>query len=463
MRCSRHAAGVRGGTQHYAIQGWSSEASTSTSGTDFVVVANGITITGSADGDVTVDGTDAVDTLTLIQQEGDLAVLWFDETPLVLLSQTYGGVTVNLGGSGDFFEARYVDAFVGGLEVNGGNGDDWIYGSYGPDVLRGDDGDDSLYGDDGDDTLYGGDDDDILYGHAGDDTLYGGAGTDELYGGDDDDTLYGYTETDAGSTTDHVYGESGRDKLFATGYLYGGEDYDSLRGGDEKDRLFGHSGTDLGTVDDFCEFGPGDDVLGCLNNATSALSNQMWSGRMYSGTEYLADGYTPSRAAFMTDYYTGVYSDVVAYDDTFAYSYFLYTRVLNESGYDIEVYAALSFYAGTDWYPLHWADNYNELLDMKDGDAVTAVYTADLASHEGDTWLDEIISDGFKLGLIVSCNGVNHAFTEDTIREPRDTNDDYWTIVITPEACESASDNSWEGSFYYGLGQDEEALAAAMD
>ncbi|MCB9990735.1 MAG: type I secretion C-terminal target domain-containing protein [Rhodospirillales bacterium] len=65
--------------------------------------------------------------------------------------------------------------------LNGGSGDDWLYGWGGNDDLTGGNGNDKLFGQDGDDTMDGGDDDDILIGAAGSDTLQGGDGNDILY------------------------------------------------------------------------------------------------------------------------------------------------------------------------------------------------------------------------------------------------------------------------------------------
>ena len=83
--------------------------------------------------------------------------------------------------------------------LNGGDGNDVLYGYGGNDVLNGDNNDDILYGGDDNDTLNGGSGIDVLYGQNGDDTLdggvgndilYGGAGNDILSGGDGDDTIY---------------------------------------------------------------------------------------------------------------------------------------------------------------------------------------------------------------------------------------------------------------------------------
>jgi Ca2+-binding RTX toxin-like protein len=66
--------------------------------------------------------------------------------------------------------------------IDGGNGDDRLYGSYGVDTLIGGAGNDTLYGYNGDDIMTGGDGSDYLYGGNDNDTLYGGNGIDMLYG-----------------------------------------------------------------------------------------------------------------------------------------------------------------------------------------------------------------------------------------------------------------------------------------
>ncbi|MCA9539884.1 MAG: hypothetical protein KC620_13395 [Myxococcales bacterium] len=70
----------------------------------------------------------------------------------------------------------------GADELQGGDGDDWIYGYGGNDTIWGGDGPDKLRGGEGDDKIYGNDGDDKLEGQDGADRLEGGPGNDELYG-----------------------------------------------------------------------------------------------------------------------------------------------------------------------------------------------------------------------------------------------------------------------------------------
>jgi len=140
--------------------------------------------------------------------------------------------------------------------VDGGTGDDTIFGGDDDDVLHGGTGVDQIYGGIDEDTisggrhgdlLYGEDGDDVIYGYNTDDTLNGGEGSstlpldgdlDYLSGGAGDDTLYG------GSQNDTLSGGEGAD------VMYGGEDEDwfvDLTAGDNVDG--GESGNDLDTLD----------------------------------------------------------------------------------------------------------------------------------------------------------------------------------------------------------------------
>ncbi len=93
--------------------------------------------------------------------------------------------------------------------INGGNGNDIIYGG---------DGDDILNGGNGNDIIYGGDGDDFLKGASGDDTLYGEAGNDFLEAGYDDDIVM-----HGGTGLDRYRGSEGNDTMY-----FDQEDFSSL-------------------------------------------------------------------------------------------------------------------------------------------------------------------------------------------------------------------------------------------
>ena len=135
--------------------------------------------------------------------------------------------------------------------IQGGYGDDTIYGMDDADTIHGDQGDDLIYGGvdndsmlggDGDDTIYGGHGNDFADGSTGDDVIFGGIGDDTLSGGLGDDTLSG----DEGN--DVLTGEDGDDLLSGgTGNddLDGGVNNDTLLGGTGADTLTGGFGRDL--------------------------------------------------------------------------------------------------------------------------------------------------------------------------------------------------------------------------
>ncbi len=86
--------------------------------------------------------------------------------------------------------------------LDGGAGNDQIYGDGGDDILSGGDNDDLIFGGSGADTIDGDAGADTLDGDAGDDILDGGAGNDNVYGGNGDDAL------DGGANNDTLYGDS---------------------------------------------------------------------------------------------------------------------------------------------------------------------------------------------------------------------------------------------------------------
>ena len=89
---------------------------------------------------------------------------------------------VRLGGGDDTFVAAPWDDVQPRVLVDGGAGNDTIYGSTNSDDIDGGPGDDRFYGLDDVDDLDGGDGADFIVGGAGDDGLVGGAGVDTVYG-----------------------------------------------------------------------------------------------------------------------------------------------------------------------------------------------------------------------------------------------------------------------------------------
>lgn len=75
--------------------------------------------------------------------------------------------------------------------LNGGAGNDSIFGHEGNDTLSGEADDDYVDGGTGDDGLYGGGGADVLYGFAGNDWIDGGDGNDSISGDEGIDGLFG--------------------------------------------------------------------------------------------------------------------------------------------------------------------------------------------------------------------------------------------------------------------------------
>jgi Ca2+-binding RTX toxin-like protein len=181
------------------------------------------------------------------------------------------GIDTLNGGAGDdtLYGGDGDDLLNGGIDndtLYGGYNDDILNGGAGDDVLYGDNGVDTLNGDDGDDELHGGSGNDTLNGGVGNDTLYGDSGNDILNGGDGDDILYGVT----GNNT--LNGDAGNDTL------YGGDSNSTLNGGDGKDILYGGTWSDILNGDD------GDDEL------HGAGSSDTLNGGVGDDTLYGGDG-----------------------------------------------------------------------------------------------------------------------------------------------------------------------------
>lgn len=151
---------------------------------------------------------------------------------------------------------------VTSVVINGGDGDDTIFGSADiGDTIFGSDGDDSIMAGNGTDRIEGGDGHDTISGGqglntilAGDghDLVVSGAGSDSIDGGDGDDIL------SAGAGNDTVDGGDGAD------LLNGNDGNDVITGGFGDNTLQGDAGQDTitgGANGDLISGGVGDDVL----------------------------------------------------------------------------------------------------------------------------------------------------------------------------------------------------------
>lgn len=91
----------------------------------------------------------------------------------------------------------YLYGNGGADNLSGGNGNDYIDGWYEDDVISGGDGDDQLLGWYGDDTISGGAGNDMIYGEWGNNTLTGDDGIDTINSFDGNDTIDGGADKDS--------------------------------------------------------------------------------------------------------------------------------------------------------------------------------------------------------------------------------------------------------------------------
>jgi VCBS repeat-containing protein len=112
---------------------------------------------------------------------------------LVIVNDNVTGTVV--AGGGD--DVMWIRPGTGTHHLDGGPGNDAIYGNAGNDILDGGGGNNFVSGGDGNDTIIGGANNDILLGGNGNDTITGGNGTNVLFGGDGNDILTGGGNDDA--------------------------------------------------------------------------------------------------------------------------------------------------------------------------------------------------------------------------------------------------------------------------
>lgn len=156
-------------------------------------------------------GTDAGDTLAAgqngvsLNSDGDVDVT-FDVLP--------GSIELQGGEGADFLTGRGGFgaglAYAGSLGVEGGNADDQLDGGNGDDTISGGSGNDTVTAFGGADAIDGGAGNDTLSGSDGNDTIVGGAGVDSLIGGFDTDVL----QADDDEADSQIHGGPGTDTAY---------------------------------------------------------------------------------------------------------------------------------------------------------------------------------------------------------------------------------------------------------
>lgn len=196
-------------------------------------------------GALLVQGTNGADQVRLTQYDTRTDLLTFqhrtDGSAYQYASYRLSGISKILfrGEAGKDSFTYTVGNFAGValpvMDLDGGAGDDVLYGGPRNDVLRGGPGKDELQGLAGVDILEGGADGDRLHGADGDDLLCGGTGNDTLYGNAGADWLFG------GGESGDVYSDARADRvirgLCAMSPLVG--DWD----GDGRDTVGGYIGS----------------------------------------------------------------------------------------------------------------------------------------------------------------------------------------------------------------------------
>ncbi|MEM1062673.1 MAG: calcium-binding protein, partial [Planctomycetota bacterium] len=197
-------------------------------------------------GELTVTGTSAADTLTLLDVGGYMAI--DDGSTTVSTGHQVAAVTGLIVNAGDGNDVITIDASLGTIPATllGEAGDDTLTGGSGDDVIKGGAGADALSGGDGDDVLNY-DSDDATLG-----SLDGGGGHDEA---ETEWHAAAGTLAIAGTDLEVINGTQQDDVLDATGVTYsvtlkGGGGADVLIGGDGDDTLeYDNDDATLGTLD----------------------------------------------------------------------------------------------------------------------------------------------------------------------------------------------------------------------
>jgi phospholipase/lecithinase/hemolysin len=172
-----------------------------------------------------VGGTSGNDRIRMASGGDDSVYVYVNATRLGPFELPADARAVVFGHDGN--DWLYAGSLRRSVILDGGSGNDSLYGGQGDDILRGDTGNDWLWGSSGDDTLYGNEGRDLLFGGLGDDLLIGGDGDDLLWGNAGADRLFG------GTGNDWLFGDLNDEELD------GGDGYDWIWGGRGRYRWWG--------------------------------------------------------------------------------------------------------------------------------------------------------------------------------------------------------------------------------
>ena len=272
-------------------------------GNDLIYGSGGYADQTAPDGNNHIDGGTGDDTLyggagndTLIGGPGSDYLYGRGGNDLIIAGATQTG--------GDIGAVNYIE---------GGGGNDTIYGDIGNDTIYGDDGPGNNTGPAGNDLIYALAGNDYVDGGPGNDTIYGSPGNDTLIGGWGSDVIYGGNGPQAGgSIADHkvIYGDVGPNDTSAmigtsagqADLIYGDAGADSIYGGFGNDTIYGAGGSDS------IEGGWGSDTI-------YAGLDQAGTGTSRADTTIInADpltGEDPEHAADADLVYGGVGSDII--------------------------------------------------------------------------------------------------------------------------------------------------------
>jgi len=177
------------------------------------------------------------------------------------------------------------------------DGGDLIFSQGGADYVNGNAGDDSIYAGDGSDRLYGGADNDLIYGENGNDHLNGNKGNDTLFGGNGNDEILG------GQGDDRIFGDDGDDKIsggLGDDFINGIEGYDTLTGDAGNDVFviygssFALSGPQAGRTDVVTDFQDGHDKLSIVSSITAFFhpgsASDIAAGAALAGSVFSPNG-----------------------------------------------------------------------------------------------------------------------------------------------------------------------------